>query len=204
MSVGDSLRLVPGWLSNEPVSTARPRGRERPAAGSSPKTVLAGALLDFAGLGCRQNFFNARDASDNLARAVFAQQGHAPALSYALNGAGVRALQDFAADSFVDGEVLVNTDAAAVARAAALITARRPVKGHARRIAFDFQRTKVCHAWCVGFSAVAAQTAYKALCQHGLQRRRDKERLNAHVKHTRDGAGRVIGMQRGKHQVASE
>ena len=46
--------------------------------------------------------------------------------------------------------------------------------------------------------------AHQALRQHGDQRRGDQIILDAHVDQARDGAGRVVGVQRGEDQVAGE
>ncbi len=59
-------------------------------------------------------------------------------------------------------------------------------------------------AGLVGRLALGAELAHQALCQHAVQRRGEQVRLDAHVDQARDGAGRVVGVERGEHQVAGE
>ncbi|OIQ70742.1 hypothetical protein GALL_476410 [mine drainage metagenome] len=49
-----------------------------------------------------------------------------------------------------------------------------------------------------------AQLAYQSLGQHAQQRRTQQKRLNAHVGQARDGAGGIVGVQGGEHQVAGQ
>ena len=52
--------------------------------------------------------------------------------------------------------------------------------------------------------AAVAQPAREALGDDGVDRRGDEERLDAHVDQARDGGRRVVGVQRGEHEVAGE
>ena len=49
-----------------------------------------------------------------------------------------------------------------------------------------------------------AQLAHQALAEYAQQRGRQQEGLDAHVGQAGDGAGRVIGVQRGEHQVTRQ
>jgi hypothetical protein len=51
---------------------------------------------------------------------------------------------------------------------------------------------------------VHAQLAHQALGQYAQQRGTQQEGLHAHVGQAGDGAGRVVGVQRGQHQVAGQ
>ena len=103
--------------------------------------------------------------------------------SCALGGAVV----DQRAHLVVGHHQLVDAGAALVAGLAALGAAHR-VPAAARVLAL----------------AVRAQLAHQALRQHAQQRRAEQEGLDAHVGQARDGARRVVGVQRGQHQVAGE
>ena len=49
-----------------------------------------------------------------------------------------------------------------------------------------------------------AQPTHQTLRQHAAQRRRQQERLYAHVDQSRDGRARCVGMQRRQHQMARQ
>ena len=53
-------------------------------------------------------------------------------------------------------------------------------------------------------AALRAEAAHEALGEHAAQRGGEQERFNAHVNQTGDGAGGIIGVQRGEHEVAGE
>src|SRR5205823_4709832 len=55
-----------------------------------------------------------------------------------------------------------------------------------------------------GFLAVAADAARQPLRGDELHRGGYQERLDAHVHQAVDGRGRVVGVQRGEHEVAGE
>ena len=55
-----------------------------------------------------------------------------------------------------------------------------------------------------GGDALRAQAAHQALRQHAEQARTQQKRLDAHIGQPGDGAGRVVGVQGGQHQVAGE
>jgi len=52
--------------------------------------------------------------------------------------------------------------------------------------------------------AVRADQPHQPLREHRHQRGRDEIVFHAHVGEPGDGAGRVVGVQRGEHQVAGE
>jgi hypothetical protein len=101
-----------------------------------------------------------------------------PAIAAARMSASEAGVVDLRADRVIGHQQFVDAGAALVAGVAAF--ARSPHRGS------------------------GAQLAHQPLGQHAQQRGTEQERLHAHVGQARDGAGGVVGVQRGQHQVAGQ
>ena len=132
----------------------------------------------------------------DLPPAILAQVAHALAARGPGERGGVRVVHDELADLIVHIHHLENAHAPAVARAVAL-----GASGAAERLdVFTVRREGQARRP----PAVRADHPHQALRQHRHQRRSNQVVLHAHVGEARDGAGSVVGVERGKNQVAGE
>ena len=113
----------------------------------------------------------------------------------------IRAVMHQAGEGLIAGEQFIDAAAPVVAGVRTFRTARRGVEriGAARADALAFDG-----GGGVRRAALRAEAAHEALGEHAAQRGGEQERFNAHVNQTGDGAGGIIGVQRGEHEVAGE
>jgi hypothetical protein len=144
-------------------------------------------------------------AEVDIAQAVLAQGVHAEFDGFLLDDHGGGAVGDQFADGIGDVEQLVEAAAAAVAGLAAGVAAGTGEELFvAEFVGGDAELAEDGLVGLVGGFAVLADGADEALGEHAFERGGDEERLAAHVDETGDGAGGVVGVEGGEHQVAGE
>ncbi len=134
-----------------------------------------------------QQFFGAGQALGQQAGAVVAQQGHALGLGGGAQCGFGGALVHQRSQGVVGQQQLENAAAPGVAGVAAVAAA------YGVQVAVG-----------AGLAAVGAEFAQQPLRQHAQQRAAEQKGLDTHVGQARDGAGGVVGVQGGQHQVAGE
>ncbi len=162
-------------------------------------------------LGDAQDLGDGGLAARDLARAVVEQGAHALRDRALLDGARVDVLEDELADRRRRRtQELVDAGAAAVAVAVARGAARRPCRSCVTpNFAFSdcVLRPSSRSSSSVGSygSRQSGQTRRtRRWARIAGERRGDEERLDAHVDEAGDGAGGVVGVHGGEHEVAGE
>ena len=124
--------------------------------------------------------------------------------AFLLDGLRVDVLGDQRADVVVDEHQLEDPLAPPVAGVVAAGAALRRDRSERpfRRAQADLPL--LLGAGFVGLAAILAQDAHQALGDDGDQRGTDQEGLHPHVDQSRDGARRVVGVERREDQVAGE
>src|SRR5689334_15599681 len=170
---------------------------------SSPtQDAVSGRQLDL--LLCNSDDFpDGRDAGADLLPAVLAQRPHAHLDARVPDDVGGRALEDQGANVVTHEQQLVDARASAVARVRALLAAlpfpdldrsAGVARDLAHRLEADLGRA----------AALAANFTHEALREHAEERRGEEVVLDAHLEETRDGARRVVRVQRREDEVAGE
>src|ERR1700677_2780006 len=157
------------------------------------------------GLGVLEDFLDGGFAFENTAQAVGAERGHAELDCLLADDDGGRALSDELADRLGDVEQFVDALAAFVTGMVALLAAGAVVKILVADVVDgkpDLTQDRL--ARLVRRATAGADAPNEALPEHALEARGDQERLDAHIDETGNGAGCVIGVQRGEDKVTGE
>src|SRR2546425_5163727 len=150
-----------------------------------------------------QHFLDGGDALAGPRPAVRAQRRHAALDSEATDLAARRSPENEAADVLGDYEQLIDGSTATVAGAATLVAPATAIERDAGR-SLHAERLDVGRRGYLGGPAGGADPADEPLSEHAFQHRRDQVGLGAHILKSRNGAGRVVGVQRGEDHVAGE
>jgi len=142
--------------------------------------------------------------------AALAEGAHALLAGRLRKGAGALALEDELVEFVVETENLEEADAAAVAGAAAAVAADGVFErgdefglgGVALENGEIFEQLDLADRLRRG--AVGAEAADETLGDDELDGGSDEEGLDAHVDEAGDGAGGVVRVERGEHQVTGE
>src|SRR5438477_3100922 len=157
------------------------------------------------GLRDPEHLFDGGQAGPDFVPAVVAEGAHALLYGPLRDGRSRRAVQNQRADSFIEQQEFVSAQPALVSELPAGI-APDPAP-ELRRGDFVLGKTDLNQVIPLhrlfGF-AVRADRAYQPLRHHGLDRRGDQERLDAHVNQTRERARRIVRVQRAEHEVAGQ
>src|SRR5512133_1256946 len=187
------------------------------SASLSPWTVLpaaSSALYWKTGIsevlcGHREDLGRRRDPARHLVGAVLHEGQHPVLDGRLLDGVGVDVLEDELPDVVVDEHQLVDPGAPLVAGPLAGGAADGPVevgrvagpledlRGEAGLLALLRRRD-------VGLLALLAEDTDEPLGEDAAEGRGDEEGLHAHLDEARDGAGGVVGVDRGEDEVAGQ
>src|SRR4030095_3515332 len=152
-----------------------------------------------------QHFFDGRVACEDAAQTVLAQRDHSKLDCLLFYCNSWRSLVDQFANRITNLQKLVNAFSSLVAGIIASV-ATFPVEEWllANVAARDAELRQQRVIRPVRGAAMCTDATQQALTEHGFQRRRNKERLDAHIKQTRNGPGRIVRMQRRKNQMSRE
>src|ERR1700736_2677570 len=155
--------------------------------------------------GVFQYFLNRRVAGESTAQSILSQCHHSKLDRFLSQDDGRRALVDQLTQRVRDFHQLINSSAAFVSGVVAGIAPFTVEELAVADVAFrQFKLSKERVVRLVGRAAVGTNATKQTLTEHGFERCRDQERLEAHVDQTRDGAGSVVGVQRGEDEMAGE
>src|ERR1019366_10739480 len=146
-----------------------------------------------------------REPGEHLADAVLAQGAHAHFAGARAQNRGGRLVVNQLPRFIVNDEYFKDAEAAAVTGVRAIVAAAALPE----RVALQLVRGQVQGAHfrvrgLIRLRALFADSAHQPLRHEAARGRRDQEGLHANVHETRDGARRVIRVQRGENQVTGE
>src|SRR5713226_1326491 len=156
-------------------------------------------------LGDAQDFLDGRPGGHDLVPTIQAQGSHAMVDGPLRNGRGGGAAQNQRAQRLIQNQNLVDALPALVTQLPALL-ATHPLP-ELRRLDVRFRKADLPQVLRLDFpfrAAVRADIAHQTLGHDRLDRRGDQKWLNAHVDQSREGAGRVVRVQRAEDQVPGQ
>ena len=137
------------------------------------------------------------------APAVFGERAHAAFASSVADLIGGSALQDQLADFFIRIHPFKNgvaSEEAGIATFAATDGFENGFIGCNPELEFELLRS----FGVIGLFTMRAQHAHEALGEHGFERGGDEIRFHAHIHEAGEGTGRIVRVQGGENQVASQ
>src|SRR5664280_709426 len=194
------------WMSVAFFSVATFRIVERSTRRSCVSILIASPSVRFDGGHHAQDLFEGDDAFPGLDQGILEQGAHSMTACDLRHVARGRLVKDETAQVVIHLHHFMNAGTPAVARTTAFRTADTLVERDVFQLAprAETQTLERRGGRDIGLLAIGADLARQALGRGPDERRRDEERLDAHVDQSCGDRGRVVGVDRGQDKVPGQ